>query len=102
LKIENSEFLDIEQLDVSSLKEGTIINFSYEPNRKVVLAYKGNFVFEVIDSTNSKLQNSDTLKVFHIIKHYPLIASSLVRHGKEMGKFIAGKISGVTEINVIN
>ena len=101
-KIENSEFLNLEQIDVSKLKKQTKIEFSYEPNRKVDMIYKGNFIFEVTDSFNSKLFKSDQLKIFHIIRHYPLIIYSIIRNGQEMGQFKAGKISGITEINVID
>jgi len=100
-EIENSEFANLEQVDVSSLCENDKIEFTYEPNRKIIILYKGNFNFEVIESQNSKLQKNDSLKIFHIIRHYPLLINSVTRKGLDMGQFKAGKISGITNINII-
>lgn len=99
--IENSEFINLNQVDVSKLKPLCKVEFHYEPQRKVVMLYKGDFIFEVLDVANSKLMKADLLKIFHIIKYYPLFVYSLVRNGQDMGPFKAGKISGVTEIKVI-
>jgi len=100
-KIENSEFINLEQLDISSFCLNDKIEFTYEPNRKVIIQYKGDFTFEVTESLNSKLQKSDKLKILHIVKYYPLIINSVIRKGLDMGQFKAGKISGITNINVI-
>ncbi|MBI5219024.1 MAG: hypothetical protein HY958_08850 [Bacteroidia bacterium] len=100
-KIENSEFVNLEQLDITSLCKNDKIEFAYEPNRKVTILYKGDFNFEVTESLNSKLQKVDKLKNLYIVKHYPLIINSVIRKGLNMGQFKAGKISGITNINVI-
>jgi len=101
LKIDNSEFLNLEQFDVASLCINDKIEFTYEPNRKVTIQYKGDFNFEVTESFNSKLQKADKLKILYFIKDYPLIINSVIRNDLNMGQFKAGKISGITNINVI-
>lgn len=98
---ENSDFLNYEEVNIRNLAKNTIIEFTYEPGRKVIMKYKGNFVFEVTESYKSKLQKSDVLKILNIIKHYPLLINSVVRNGADIGRFIAGKVSGVTGINII-
>ena len=100
-KIDNSEFANLEQIDVTRLCKNDKIEFTYEPNRKVVIQYKGDFNFEVTESLNSKLQKADKLKILHIVRHYPLIINSIIRKGQNMGQFKAGKISGITNINII-
>ena len=97
-KTDNSEFLNIEQVDVSTHDINDSINFSYEPNREVTLRYLGEFMFEVVMSKNSKLLKQDTLKILHFVKHYPLLINSVVRGEMDMGQFKAGKVSGITNI----
>jgi len=63
--------------------------------------YKGNFKFEVIKSLNSKLQCGDNIKILHFVKHYPLIINTVIRNEMDMGQFKAGKISGITNLNII-
>ncbi|MEI7594139.1 MAG: hypothetical protein WCK02_00205 [Bacteroidota bacterium] len=96
----NSEFLNIEQVDVSMLDVNDIVCFSYEPNREVTMRYLGDFIFEVEVSQNSKLLKSDKIKVLHIVKHYPLLINSVVRNEKDLGQLKAGKVSGITNIVV--
>lgn len=95
---DNSEFLNIEQVDVSTIEVNDIVSFSYDPNRDVILKYLGNFIFEVDASQNSKLQKYDKLKVLHFVKHYPLLINSVVRDEKDMGQFKAAKVSGIKNI----
>jgi len=99
--IDNSEFINLEQIDISKLNLKDKIEFTYEPDRKVVILYNGEFNFVVTESINSKIQEADQLKIFHIVKDYPLIINSVIRKGINMGQLKAGKISGITNINVI-
>ena len=100
-KIENSEFLGLEQIDISTLSPNDKIEFTYDPNRKLEIQYHGDYNFVVSESINSKLQKGDELKILHIIKDYPLIIQTVNRNGLNLGQFKAGKISGITNINVI-
>ena len=100
-KTDNSEFANVEQLDISTLSVNDKVEFTYEQARQVIVNYNGSFTFEVLESINSKLQIGDILKISHIVRDYPLIISSVVRGGTDMGQFKAGKISGITNINVI-
>ncbi|MBN2727810.1 MAG: hypothetical protein JXR53_01155 [Bacteroidales bacterium] len=90
-KIENSDFVNLEQITVSELDKGVSIEFYYDPDRKVNMKYNGNFTFVVTESVNSKLISGDIIKLTHIIRHYPLIVHSVVRDNRELGQFKAGK-----------
>ncbi|MBU0487815.1 MAG: hypothetical protein KKD31_07665 [Bacteroidetes bacterium] len=100
-RIENSEFLNLEQINIDKLKIDCRIEFTYEPDRRVEMLYCGDYEFIVVDSENSKLIQGDKLKILNIIKQYPMIISSVERGGIDIGQFKAGKISGITNINII-
>lgn len=98
IHIENSEFFTAEQIEIDALKPDAVIEIIYDPDRIIRLVYQGNFRFNVEHSTNSKLLRGDQLKIMSIVKHYPLIIASVIRDGKDLGRFVAGKSSGITGI----
>jgi len=98
IHIENSEFFTAEQLEIDGLKPDAVIEITYDPNRNVKMVYQGNYLFNVEHSTNSKLVKGDQVKIMSIVKHYPLIIVSVIRDGRNLGKFIAGKTSGIKGI----
>ncbi|MGD9494213.1 MAG: hypothetical protein AB7V36_12765 [Bacteroidales bacterium] len=102
IHIENSEFINTEQIEIDTLKPDTVIEITYDPNRIIRLVYQGNFLFNVEHSTNSKLVRGDQLKILSIVKHYPLIIASVLRDDRNIGRFIAGKTSGITGICIIS
>ncbi len=100
-KIENSEFLNLEMVNLETLKKNCKIEFTYEPNRRVVVKYCGDYNFTVVDSENSKLLKGDKLRILNIIRKYPMIITTVERNGKNIGQFKAGKVSGITAVNII-
>ena len=54
--------------------------------------------FVVTESKNSKLLPGDRIRINHLILHYPLIIVNVCRDNKDLGRFTAGKISGITSI----
>ena len=101
LNIENSEFHTIQQLAIEKLELNSLIEIHYAPETKLTLQYLENFEFEIKDSLNSKLQEKDLVKIFNIVKNYPLIINSVTRNNVNLGAYKAAKISGVTEINIL-
>ena len=100
-KDENSSFFLAQSVEAKSLKAGNKIEFSYEPNRKVVLKYLGKNSFDVINSINSKLKVGDVIKLSSIVLHHNLLASDVKRNGISLGKFTAGKLNGITKLKII-
>ena len=84
-----------EEIRVSELSEGQCVQISYLPDRRLVMAYQGNGRFLVQMSENSKLLAGDELTITHIVQGYPLLVTEVVREGKSLGSFTAGKAQGI-------
>ena len=44
---------------------------------------------------NSKLKEGDEIVLTHFVKGYPLLVSEVIRNGKSLGRFVAGKERGI-------
>lgn len=97
----NSVFHSIEEIDIRQLRPGRQVSFSYSPDRKVRLVLIENNLFKVIESVNSKLMCNDLLEINHFVLHFPLIITNVIRGGESMGRFTAGKISGITTLQLV-
>lgn len=95
----NSEFASIEEVDITKLTSGQGIVFTYSPDREVHLTYIEGNTFEVMESHNSKLLPGDLLQINHFVLYYPLIVVNVCRENKNLGRFTAGKVSGLTSIH---
>ena len=82
----------------SSLCEGAVVCFEYLPDRKVKLLYLGNSRFKVVESINGSLRKNDIITVTEFNLHFPLAVSNVKRNGENLGKYTAGKISGITSL----
>jgi len=92
----NSSFeSSAEEIRVGNLSVGQRIQINYLPDREIVLAYLGGNCFRVEQSINSKLTVGDELTITHIVQDYPLLVSEVVRGGKSLGAFTAGKAQGI-------
>ena len=54
-----------------------------------------------IHGQNSKLQIDDEVKILNFVLHHPLLVLDVVRHGKSLGQFTAGRVSGLTSVNIL-
>ncbi len=98
----NSGFSTIEEIEIKNLSAGDKISFCYSPDRKVTIEYLEKNLFRVAESLNGKLQEGDIIEVNHFVLNYPLLVSNVERNGVMLGKFTAGKVSGITNLNLIN
>ena len=98
---ENSSFFQVDGIEASKLKIGNQVEFTYDPNRVVLIKYLGKNTFEVIEAKNSKLHRQDKIICSHIVLNHPLIVIEVLRNKAKLGKFTAGKLNGVTGIKVI-
>lgn len=97
----NSGFNSLQEIKIDSLSLSAIIEFGYEPDRVVQIRFEGNNQFVVIVSNNSKLHVNDLLEITHFVLNYPLIILSVIRDGKNLGRFTAGKVGGLTSLKII-
>ena len=95
-KAGNSEFGKLEEINIYDLQMMDKIEFQYSPDRKVTIQYIGGFLFDVLNAENSKLQIGDQIEAQHFFLNYPLLINNVVRNGKHLGTFTAGKVSGIT------
>jgi hypothetical protein len=59
------------------------------------MEYIGENRFRILKSMNSKLKANDEITITHIVQNYPLLVSEVVRDGKSLGSFTAGKAQGI-------
>lgn len=98
----NSAFEDVESVDVSSLKEGDVIELTYAPDRMVRMRHVRGGECVVIKSVNGKLREGDVVDVSHLVLGYTLYAKNVTRNGNSMGCFTGGKVGGITNIKILN
>lgn len=78
-----------------NLTEGDELEISWEPNRKILLCYRGDKTFEVISSFNAKLSVGDKLQTLCFIEGEPITFSNVMHNGKGPYGYTAGKMSGI-------
>lgn len=98
----NSNF-DASDEDIRSadLQPDAVVEITYLPDRKVKMQYQGNQHYRVVESLNSKLQVGDEVEILNFVLHHPLLVLAVVRHGKSLGQFTAGRVSGLTSVKVL-
>lgn len=87
------------------IKEGTIVEASWLPNRHLALLCIGENKFRVTESVNGKLRVNDEVTVYSFRLQYPLQVSQVIRNGEvvrdeagnELG-YVAGRSDGLTEL----
>ena len=84
-----------EEIRVSGLTMGQCLQISYLPDRQIDMEYIGENRFRILKSMNSKLKANDEITITHIVSSYPLLVSKVVRDGKSLGSFTAGKAQGI-------
>ncbi len=84
-----------EEIRVNDLPVGQCIQINYLPDRQLEIEYVGSNRFRVRNSLNSKLRTDDELTITHIVRGYPLLVSEVIRDGKSLGAFTAGKAQGI-------
>ena len=97
----NSGFNSLQEIRIESLPVSSIVEFGYEPDRIVQVRFEGQNSFIVILAKNSKLKENDVVEITHFVLNYPLIILNVLRDGKSMGRFTAGKVGGLTHLKLI-
>lgn len=97
----NSDFaMNAETILAAQLHTGDCVRLTYHPNRKLTLRFHGDGRFFVEESVNSKLQVGDVVAISALTLHYPLLVSDVVRDGKSLGEYTAGKVGGITSLSL--
>lgn len=88
-------------IDVTDLRVGTIIVFRYLPDRKVMVKYLGDLRFRVLESFGSSLHPEDIIVTSYFCWQQPLKIDLVQRGDRNLGRYVAGKVSGLTSIEVL-
>lgn len=96
-----SDFFNVDKIEVENLLSNARVQIAYEPNRKLILNYLGDFLFKIEISENSKLQENDIVKITNFIKNFPLLILEVKRNDLNLGQYRAGKSGGLSEIKII-
>ena len=97
----NSDFeADPHNVDAVQLPVGARVSFRYLPDRSVTMEHLGDGLYRVVTSENSKLQSGDLVTVRNLCPGYPLTAESVIRQGENLGTFVAGKIDGLSDLQI--
>lgn len=91
----NSAFDDRDEYLACYLEKGQQVHISYPPIRTLTIENQGDNHFLVLESENSKLQKGDLLTLTHIVRGYPLLVAEVMRDGRSLGAFTAGKAQGI-------
>lgn len=97
----NSGFNSLQEIRIESLPLASVIEFEYDPDRVVQVKFEGQNHFKVVSAKNSKLQENDLVEITHFVLNYPLVILNVLRDGKSMGRFTAGKVGGLTVLRLI-
>ena len=97
----NSGFNSLQEIKIETLPISSIVEFGYDPDRIVQVKFEGQNHFKVISTRNSKLLENDLVEITHFVLNYPLVILNLIREGKSMGRFTAGKVGGLTILKLI-
>ena len=93
-----SSFLSVEAVRSTDIKPGGGVELRWLPDRVVRLRHTGGIAFVVEDAGASKLRNGDEFEVLEFIKGHPLYIPGIVRDGKRLPEYVAGRTAGLTAI----
>ncbi len=97
----NSGFNSLQEINTNLLPIFSVVEFGYEPDRIVHVRFEGQNHFKVVLAKNSKLHENDLLEMTHFVLNYPLLILNVIRDGKSLGRFTAGKVGGLTILKLI-
>lgn len=90
-----SEYAPDVVLHVDSLVPGTVVEVSWNPDRRVLLRYTGNLRFDIIFNENSKLHTGHVLTCVYLKEGSPLYADILDPATGQSRSYLAGKLHGI-------
>ena len=85
----------------NKLEPGTLIELTWNPNRRCVIRHMGNCNFEIVVSENSKMKVGDQFNCHHLILNEPLYIFNLKSGENIIEVYEIGKKSGITSLKII-
>lgn len=79
----------------NSLKVGTLLRLTWQPNRECYLRYLGNMQYSVLYVENAKLPQGSVLTCPMLAQGEPFYADKVTHNGSLLGSYVAGRDSGI-------
>lgn len=98
---QSSNFFSADKVFASELETGTKVLLGWQPDRLVSLVYLGQFKFAVVESVHSKLHEGDVLEFSSVMLGHPLYVGKVERAGQILQSYVAGRLSGINNIEII-
>ncbi|MCR4664528.1 MAG: hypothetical protein K5660_04090 [Paludibacteraceae bacterium] len=91
-----SETFSGEGIRSDELQQGEEIEVAWQPKRRCIFRYDGNYRFTVIDSENSKLRIGDNFTAVCFLEGRPMYLDNLTRGNQTPKTYVAGKKNGIS------
>lgn len=85
----------------SDIPQGTLVEITWNPNRRLVLLHKGKGRYQVKSSLHSKVAVDDSFEAQSFIIGQPLVLSNYIHNDEEPCCFIVGNKGGLTTIKMV-
>lgn len=89
-------------IESTKLSPGFIVQLAWQPNRRCVLRYSGNNVWEVVESEHTRLKPGQKMECHYIIDKEPLevlLLSDSENPENLSGAYVCGRTHGIAIIN---
>lgn len=96
-----SMFTPVDSINVETLKEGTQIQLTYDPDRLIVMTYIGDFWFIINESLSGKLRKGDKIRLTQLAMGFEMYVTDVVRDGTNLGDYHSAKDGGLTSMEII-
>lgn len=83
-------------IDARLLEIDEALHITWQPNRAILVRHLGKGKYVVVRSRNSKLMEGDRISLSYIARNYPLVVSSIIRNGENLGDYVAGLQGGIS------
>lgn len=95
--VQSSHRVVSKSLYTKDLNAGNQVEIAWNPNRRCMLKYLGNSLFEVVTSENAKLKPGDRFLCQRFTMNQPLYVELLTQDGNTE-LFVMGNKGGLTEV----
>lgn len=102
-ELSDSRFFEEKNVVASSqLAVGQKILLEYHPNRTLLLEYKGDEIYVVLSVSGGSLKAGDSLTIYNFVEGMTLFVSDVNRQGKSLGQYVAGEVSGLLSVTLLD
>lgn len=88
-------------IELSALLAGEKLRLCWSPGRVIEISHRGNGIFEVTKSVNSRLSAGDILNLSQIAVGFPFVAKEVIRNNESLGCYSAADKTGLESITFI-